>query len=159
MKFSIKDFFSKYEQLRRKWRIWSHLVKKPLMENFIFCAVYVCSSYTLCPGGSSFYQSKAEKCGNIIYSRNLTNLSDLSERYSEMVINWLLHFANISESFPWHKNCMRHGTLEIKIKFCLEHFLVDIVQKWSFPLRISSVNVTKSAVYCWFGHIYWRNAL
>ena len=39
MKFSIKDFFSKCDQIRRKLRIWSHLLKKPLMENFIFCAV------------------------------------------------------------------------------------------------------------------------
>ena len=39
MKFSIKDFFSKYDQIRRKLRIWSHLRKKSLMENFIFCAV------------------------------------------------------------------------------------------------------------------------
>ena len=27
-------------------------------------------------------------------------------------------------------------------------------EKLSFPLRISSVNVTKSAVFCGFGHIY-----
>ena len=41
MKFSIKDFFfSKCEQIRRKLRIRSHLImKKSLMENFIFCAV------------------------------------------------------------------------------------------------------------------------
>ena len=39
MKFFIKDFFSKYDQIRRKLRIWSHLLKKSLMENFIFCAV------------------------------------------------------------------------------------------------------------------------
>ena len=26
-------------------------------------------------------------------------------------------------------------------------------KKWSFPLKISSVNVTKSAVSCGFGHI------
>ena len=32
MKFSIKDFL-------RKLQIWSHLLKKPLMENFIFCAI------------------------------------------------------------------------------------------------------------------------
>ena len=30
-------------------------------------------------------------------------------------------------------------------------------QKWSFPLRISSVNATISADSCGFGHIYWRN--
>ena len=38
-KFSIKDFFSKCDQIRRKLRTWSHLLKKSLMENFIFCAV------------------------------------------------------------------------------------------------------------------------
>ena len=39
MKFSIKDFFRKCDRIRRKLRIWSHLLKKSLMENFIFCAV------------------------------------------------------------------------------------------------------------------------
>ena len=38
-KFSIKDFFSKCDQIRRKLRIWSHLLKKLLMENFRFCEV------------------------------------------------------------------------------------------------------------------------
>ena len=39
MEFSIKDFFSKWDQICRKLRIWSHLLKKTLMENFILCAV------------------------------------------------------------------------------------------------------------------------
>ena len=30
-------------------------------------------------------------------------------------------------------------------------------KEWSFPVRISSANVTKSAVFWGFGHIYWRN--
>ena len=30
-------------------------------------------------------------------------------------------------------------------------------KKWSFSLRISSVNVTKSTENCRFGHIYWKN--
>ena len=30
-------------------------------------------------------------------------------------------------------------------------------KKWSFSLKISSVNVTKPAVSCGFGQIYWRN--
>ena len=36
MKFSIKDSFSKYDQIRSFLRIWSHLLKKSLMENFHF---------------------------------------------------------------------------------------------------------------------------
>ena len=39
MKFSIKDFFSKRDQIRRSLRTWSHLLKKSLTENFIICAV------------------------------------------------------------------------------------------------------------------------
>ena len=39
MKFSIKDFFSKFDQILSFLRIWSHLLKKSLMENFIFCVV------------------------------------------------------------------------------------------------------------------------
>ena len=41
MKFSIKDFFSKCDQIRSFLQIWSHLMKKFLMENFIFCAMSV----------------------------------------------------------------------------------------------------------------------
>ena len=37
------------------------------------------------------------------------------------------------------------------------HFLVHFTKIWSFLLRISSVNATKSVVSCGFGHIYWRN--
>ena len=40
MKFSIKDFFNKCDKIRRKLRIWSHLLKKSLIENFNFlCSV------------------------------------------------------------------------------------------------------------------------
>ena len=35
----MKDFFSKYDQILKKLRIWSHLLKKSFMENFILCAV------------------------------------------------------------------------------------------------------------------------
>ena len=39
LKFSIKDFFSNCDQIRNFLRIWSHLLTKSLMENFIFCTV------------------------------------------------------------------------------------------------------------------------
>ena len=41
MMFSIKDLFSKCDQIRGFLQIWSHLLKKYFMENFIFCAVIV----------------------------------------------------------------------------------------------------------------------
>ena len=39
MKFLIKDLFSKCDQIRSFLWIWSHLLKKSLMANFIFCTV------------------------------------------------------------------------------------------------------------------------
>ena len=38
-KFSIKDFYSKCDQMRSFPQIKSHILKKFLMENFIFYAV------------------------------------------------------------------------------------------------------------------------
>ena len=43
MKFSIIEFFSKCDQIRRKLQILSHLVKKSLTEKFFF--VFLCSVY------------------------------------------------------------------------------------------------------------------
>ena len=40
MKFSKENFFSKCDQIHRKLWIWSHLLKKSLMENFNFGAVW-----------------------------------------------------------------------------------------------------------------------
>ena len=39
MKFSAKDFFSKCDQIRRKLRIWSHLLKKSIMMTLFFGSV------------------------------------------------------------------------------------------------------------------------
>ena len=50
MKFSTKDFFSKGDQIGRKLlRIWSHLLQKSLMDNFIFCEVKVTVLFPLNP--------------------------------------------------------------------------------------------------------------
>ena len=38
IKFSIKDFFSKCDQIRKKLQFWLHLLNRSLVENFIFCA-------------------------------------------------------------------------------------------------------------------------
>ena len=55
-------------------------------------------------------------------------------------------------------------TLVLKIAFYVKHqpllqriMVYTTSKKWNFPLRVSSVNVTKSTVFCGFGHIYWGN--
>ena len=41
MKFSIKNLFRICDQIRRKLRIWSHLLKQSSTENFFFCAMHM----------------------------------------------------------------------------------------------------------------------
>ena len=75
MKFSIKDFFSKCDQIRSFLRIWSHLLKKSVMESFIFCAVIMAvmkdsmdmlSSFwrTTCPTWCASYTCNNSKKNN-----------------------------------------------------------------------------------------------
>ena len=47
IEFSIKDLLGKCDQIRSFLRIWAHLLKKSLIKNFIFYAVYVRSTFTL----------------------------------------------------------------------------------------------------------------
>ena len=61
MKFFIKDVFSKCDQIRSLMRIWSHLLKKSLMENFIFWTILTVfgnpgyAFVVLCMGVISFF--------------------------------------------------------------------------------------------------------
>ena len=59
-----------------------------------------------------------------------------------MIGNWFLFLTELFLSFE---------------VFPYALLLVSLHKKWSYPLRISSVNLTKSAANSGFGHIYWRN--
>ena len=41
LKFYMKNFLSKCDQIHSFLRIWSHLLKESLVENFIFCGVWL----------------------------------------------------------------------------------------------------------------------
>ena len=99
MKFAIKDFSSKYDQIRRFLRIWSHLQKKSLMENFIFCAVTL-KQYLRCLSECFFIEqlfllflttiilfwcSKVHSSRLILPAKYLS-LSDLSSQHPDSVI-------------------------------------------------------------------------
>ena len=58
MKFSIKNLLS-FDQIHRFLWIWSHLLEKSLMEDFIFCVVFE-NSTTL-----AFYDSLVRKTKEI----------------------------------------------------------------------------------------------
>ena len=69
--------------------------------------------------------------------------------------SWLLDISCLLE------NCVLSFALLIyrtcfflQIKF--SRLCKVLYKKWSFPLRIFSINVTKSAGTCGFSYIYWR---
>ena len=74
--------------------------------------------------------------------------------------------SNLFKCFPVFYNAFWkiERNWSVCTKWVISHhlsrlILIRIVQKkWSFPLRISSVYVNKSAWNCRFGHIYWRNS-
>ena len=77
MNFSIKDFFSKCDQIRSFLRIWSHLLKKCLLENFAFCAVMTdtdwhnsgqCQSSLHTKKAKSSIKDFVSKCDQILIS-------------------------------------------------------------------------------------------
>ena len=75
MKFSIKDFFSKCDRIRRKLQICSHLLKKSLIKNFIFCVALlqilrtVMRSYLLIIGLSHYRHVSQKKLEGVMYSK------------------------------------------------------------------------------------------
>ena len=107
MKFSIKDFFSKCYQIRRKLRIWLHLLKKSLMDNFTFRAVYI--------AWKSLYEMLLEELPNNVRLRIVG-----IEKRSGTSQNWVEHPAS---NVPF-----RNKILAIGIK---THVKADVKVFWS----------------------------
>ena len=90
-------------------------------------------------------------------SRELASFNFLFDDYNHFLFDSIKVSLIISIASSWI--CL--WSIETDPSFCKsssneKH--LPLHKKRSFPLRISSVNVTKSAVSCKFGHIYWRNS-
>ena len=81
MKFSIKDFFSKWQQIRRKLRIWSHLLKRSLMENFIFCAVHTFVSVSYINNEAQLYE-RTNVAGQSLMFLSLSVLNKIRKSFA-----------------------------------------------------------------------------
>ena len=76
--FSIKDFSSKCDQIRSFLQIWSHLLEKSLMENFVFCAVTLqeaAAMYTFSSQTNWTILQNASKFNQFCYVKWLNPLS------------------------------------------------------------------------------------
>ena len=100
MKFSIENFFSKCDQILWKLLVWSYLLKKSLMENFIFCAVRIpnktlISNFTAMEDNHTHSISTVFKnfFSNLAESL-LTKLPNPPDKYNlESVINYYSSFT------------------------------------------------------------------
>ena len=113
MKFSIKDFLSKCNQIRIFMRIWAHLLKKSLMENFIFCAVFGNSAIFvhfsrhplwICSGAwSVHFTVPAGRRGALFsWGDNCTHLAThSSKRFKPLSITLLPCLSNASKKQSW----------------------------------------------------------
>ena len=91
MKFSVKDFFSKCDQMRSFLRIWSLLLKKSLMENFIFCAVLAILDPPLCALSFLYHWFEiALKYSGILFKKGLLS-KILSNFNSNLPLNIRTH--------------------------------------------------------------------
>ena len=69
MKFSIECFFSKCDQIRNFLWIWPYLLKKSLMENFIFLQRYKSSEH------SQPWQKYLSNMSKILKTLKMSNMS------------------------------------------------------------------------------------
>ena len=71
-------------------------------------------------------------------------------------LKWRASFCHFLLLLSWFNIFLPYGLNHKETPLLKE---TNLHKKWSFPLRISLVNVTKSAVSYGFGHIYWSNPL
>ena len=64
---------------------------------------------------------------------------------------------NISLSVVWYALLSSFVSIWQPVCLIVSQQAFTLHKKWSFPLSISSVNVTKSVVFCRLRHINWRN--
>ena len=86
---------------------------------------------------------------------------------TEEILNGRIHFlcseretSHFKHSSIYWKNLIRFASYVHVLKIWSNTWNIynpSLHKKWNFPLRISLVNVIKSAVFYGFGHIYSRN--
>ena len=64
---------------------------------------------------------------------------------------------NTDRLFYWRWKLIQYTGFHFEDKTSITNYFYSLHKKGSSPSRISSVNVTKSAVSFRFVHIYWRN--
>ena len=134
---------------------------------FFFCMWSLfCFSTTLYKSNYSFGKTRLSSFWVLIFRVSVSlvfsfsvicfEFNVISKVLSGSIISHVLFdFVLTSYNLLKHKNFIIKNMLPLRFWVCKGKY--PLHKKWSFPLRISSVNVTKSTISCGFGHIYWSN--
>ena len=113
MKFLMKNFSSKCDQIRSFLRIWSHLLRKSLMGNFIFWAVIYRWNQN-CKNIDSFISMKALPWQALPQINQLFLNAYLSKWYKDspvlIKLNWRKFQANKNTVHIYYSNSLNFIT-------------------------------------------------
>ena len=123
-KFFIKDCFSKCDPIRKKQRIWSHLLKKSLMESFIFAEWVVMIAQKISFFVTNFFSK---------YEHIHRKLQISSHLHSHLHSHSHLFFFN--KKFRFLYNVF----WTISTKFTREYFRCSLMQKFGKILEKCSI--------------------
>ena len=134
----------------QKWRIIFplHVRRSPFFVNVTKSLNHVISKYKVIYRSKTY--SRFEQCSQkfgIFFVNLFNNITHPANTCMFKFDNKNMSFAAVNE-FKSNDNLKRY---QDPVRHLTRH------KQWNFPLRISSVNVTKSAGNCGFGHIYFRN--
>ena len=119
VKFSIKDSFSKCDQIRSFLRVWSYLLKKSLMENLIFCVV---KHFFTCSDKYFFWPNKSGGFPIFLFSANLDFLSPiwflkysggLNDDPTDLQLFWYFVLQYLALLLPSHMFCLPSLSLKL----------------------------------------------
>ena len=137
------------DKIRRKLRIWLHLLKKFLMENFIFCAV-------TCPHMEPSLRSMNHTLtyGTTVHNMNHVVIWNYTAQYEPSVDTWnnSAHYKTICQHV---ESC---STIETTCQYnCVFETLLSIIRSYERILCNSNLyiyNTTKFATkWCNVDHI------
>ena len=116
MKFSIKDFFGKYDQIRSFLRIWSHLLKKSLTGKLHFCPV---TSHLRCLMGSWTHLWKLSKVSKALQTFRSSHPEMFLEKGA----------LKICSKFTGEHPCRSVISIKLLCKFCGIYFCDSIISE------------------------------
>ena len=139
MKFSINDVFSRCNQIHSFLRIWSHLLKKYLTENFIF----LCSERFIVQ--TSFSAIKA--VSDTYYKQHCTGVASRVSKWLETkAVGNLRNLEKISKSRDDRAYCLVSSP-EIKLYYQWSKFLQKQISKLSSPVQFWLISLLGSTYF------------